>query len=167
MYTCRYGWARTDQEFLSKLSKSPKSKYVVLSGQQALYDQSGSIHYVDYEKVAFIVDKVYTNDGFNKNNSEIILVFLGIDESQGKGEDGVAFWALDLTPKGLFENELQKLVKGNIRLKRRRIWKVLIIKIEFESGTLAFCPTLPRAFTMEKSESAILAQAAAMSKDRF
>ncbi|KAG0765273.1 hypothetical protein G6F29_007656 [Rhizopus arrhizus] len=140
----RYGWARTDQEFLSKLSKSPKSKYVVLSGQQALYDQSGSIHYVDYEKVAFIVDKVYTSDGFNKNNSEIILVFLGIDESQGKGEDGVAFWALDLTPKGLFENELQKLVK------------------EFESGTLAFCPTLPRAFTMEKSESAILAQAAAM-----
>ncbi|EIE90650.1 hypothetical protein RO3G_15361 [Rhizopus delemar RA 99-880] len=140
----RYGWARTDQEFLSKLAKSPKSKYVVLSGQQALYDQSGSIHYVDYEKVASIVDKVYTNDGFNKNNSEIILVFLGIDESQGKGEDGVAFWALDLTPKGLFENELQKLIK------------------EFESGTLAFCSTLPRAFTMEKSESAILAQAAAM-----
>lgn len=34
----------------------------------------------------------------------------------------------------------------------------------FESQNLEFSPTLPRAFVMEKSVSAIIAQAAAMGK---
>lgn len=115
----RFGWERNNTEFLSRLAKSPKSKYIVLSGQQALYDSSTTLYTVHYEKVASIVDKVYTEDGFNQANSEVLLVFLGIDESEGKGQDGVAYWALDLTPKGEFKEELESLIKGKRKGKKR------------------------------------------------
>lgn len=108
----RYGWARDSTDFLSELAKSPRSKYVVLKELKALYDESGQLHLVSYNDVASIVDKVYTEIGFNKTNDEIILIFLGIDETNGKGQDGEAYWALDLTPKGKYENELDVLVKG-------------------------------------------------------
>lgn len=108
----RYGWARDSAEFLSELAKSPRSKYVVLKELKALYDESGQLHLVSYNDVASIVDKVYSENGFNTTNDEIILVFLGIDETNGKGQDGEAYWALDLTPKGKYENELNALVKG-------------------------------------------------------
>ncbi|RCH93584.1 NADH pyrophosphatase [Rhizopus azygosporus] len=140
----RYGWARDSAEFLSELAKSPRSKYVVLKELKALYDESGQLHLVSYNDVASIVDKVYSENGFNKTNDEIILIFLGIDETNGKGQDGEAYWALDLTPKGKYENELNALVKG------------------YESSSFEFCPTLPRAFTLKRSTSAIIAQAAAM-----
>lgn len=108
----RYGWARDSAEFLSELAKSPRSKYVVLKELKALYDESGQLHLVSYNDVASIVDKVYTENGFNKTNDEIILIFLGIDETNGKGRDGEAYWALDLTPKGKYEKELDALAKG-------------------------------------------------------
>ncbi|KAI9249304.1 hypothetical protein BY458DRAFT_445377 [Sporodiniella umbellata] len=139
----RFGWKRNDPEFLSKLARSPKSKYIVLCNQQALYNSSDALHTIVYSSVSSIVDKIYTEDGFNQNNSEVLLVFLGIDERDGKGEDGVAYWALDLTPKGKFSNELGSLAK------------------ELES-LYTFYPTIPRAFVMDKSTSAIIAQAAAM-----
>jgi hypothetical protein len=39
-----------------------------------------------------------------------------------------------------------------------------ICGLEFESNSLEFAPTLPRAFVMEKFVSSIIAQAAAMGK---
>lgn len=97
---------------MGPFARSPKSNYVVLNDKKALYDKEGHLHYVKYNKVASIVDRVYTDDGVNKENTDIILVFLGINEQQGKGEDGEAYWALDLTPKGNNEQEYAKLIEG-------------------------------------------------------
>lgn len=59
-----------------------------------------------------VVDRVYTENDVVPNNSDIILIFMGIDESQGQGEDGEFIWALDLTPQGANEEEYSRLVKG-------------------------------------------------------
>lgn len=60
-----------------------------------------------------VVDRVYTENDVVPNNSDIILIFMGIDESQGQGEDGEFIWALDLTPQGANEEEYSRLVKGS------------------------------------------------------
>lgn len=100
---------------------------------------------IKYNQVSSIVDRVYTEDGVNKENYDVILVFLGINERTGKGQDGEGYWALDLTPKGKNEQEYSKLIE------------------ELEAtGENEFAPTLPRAFVMDKSVSSIIAQAAAM-----
>ncbi|KAI9475889.1 MAG: NUDIX hydrolase domain-like protein [Benjaminiella poitrasii] len=140
----RFGWNRDKPEFLSKLAHSPRSKYLLLNGQKVLYGSNGDIHYVKYNEVASIVDRVYSQQNVHDPSADIILVFLGIDESQGQGEEGESLWALDLTPKGTHEKEFSELIQG------------------FESNGLEFLPTLPRAFVMEKPISAIIAQAAAM-----
>ncbi|GAN11187.1 oxysterol-binding protein-related protein 3 isoform X4 [Mucor ambiguus] len=140
----RFGWNRDKPEFLARLARSPKAKYIILNRLKALYDSDGNLHYVGYDQVASVVDRVYTESEFVPDNTDVILVFMGIDESQGQGEDGEFIWALDLTPEGTNEEEYSKLVKG------------------FEAQDLEFSPTLPRAFVMEKSVSAIIAQAAAM-----
>ena len=129
---------------MSKLAKSEKSNYIVMNGLKALYTSEGDIHYVKYHHVSSIVDSVYTSNGVKENITDIILVFLGVDESEGPGENGTAYWALDLTPRGAYQTEFNILLK------------------EFESNSLEFEPTLPRAFIMDKNISSILAQAAAM-----
>ncbi|EPB86877.1 hypothetical protein HMPREF1544_06303 [Mucor circinelloides 1006PhL] len=140
----RFGWNRGKPEFLARLARSPKAKYIILNRLKALYDSEGNLHYAKYDQVSSVVDRVYTENDVVPNNSDIILIFMGIDESQGQGEDGEFIWALDLTPQGANEEEYSGLVKG------------------FEAQGLEFSPTLPRAFVMEKSVSAIIAQAAAM-----
>ncbi|KAG2209695.1 hypothetical protein INT47_001841 [Mucor saturninus] len=139
-----YGWNRGKPEFLSALARSPRSNYIVLNKLQALYNTEGGIHYIKYNQVFSAVDRVYTDCGFNNANTDTILVFLGIDESEGQGAEGQAYWALDLTPTGVHQAEYTQLIAG------------------FESSTLEFAPTLPRAFIMDKSVSSIIAQAAAM-----
>lgn len=95
------------------MARSSKSNYIVLNGLKALYDTKGNIHYIKYDQVASIVDRVFTEqDGFNKSNTDTILVFMGIDEREGEGTDGQAYWALDLTPKGKNEAEYTKLIQG-------------------------------------------------------
>ncbi|KAI8090857.1 NUDIX hydrolase domain-like protein [Thamnidium elegans] len=138
----RYGWNRGKPDILAPLARSSKSNYIVLNKLKALYNEDGDIHYVKYDQVASIVDHVFTDEGFNKTNTDTILVFMGIDEREDT--DGEAYWALDVTPKGKNEAEYIKLIQG------------------FESNSLEFIPTLPRAFIMDKNVSSMIAQAAAM-----
>ncbi|KAI8643913.1 hypothetical protein BD408DRAFT_450980 [Parasitella parasitica] len=140
----RYGWNRGKAEFLAKIARSPKAKYLILNGLKALYNSEGGLYYAGYNQVASVVERVYTENDFVPNNTDVILIFMGIDESQGQGEDGEIIWALDLTPQGVLKQEYSKIIQ------------------EFELQNLEFLPTLPRAFVMEKSVSAIIAQAAAM-----
>lgn len=136
----RYGWNRDKPEFLSELARSDKANYIVFNNLQALYNSEGELQYVKYSQVASIVDRIYTDKDVIKNNSEIILVFLGINESQ----EGQPYWALDLTPKGELKAEYEQLIQ------------------DFESKGSEFAPTLPRAFIMDKKVSSIIGQAAAM-----
>jgi len=85
---------------------------------KALYDSEGNLHYAKYDQVSSVVDRVYTENDVVPNNSDIILIFMGIDESQGQGEDGEFIWALDLTPQGANEEEYSGLVKG---LRKKKI----------------------------------------------
>lgn len=110
--TTRFGWNRDKPEFLARLARSPKAKYIILNKLKALYDSDGNLHYVGYNQVSSVVDRVYAEKEFTPNNTDIILVFMGIDESQGQGEDGEFIWALDLTPQGVNEEEYSELVKG-------------------------------------------------------
>ncbi|KAI8991537.1 hypothetical protein BDF20DRAFT_813157 [Mycotypha africana] len=144
----RFGWKRTDNGFLSRLAHSKRAKYMIFNNQQTIYTEKGNIQYVEYDDVASVVDRVYKNedDTALENVTEVILVFLGLDESEGTGEEGgIAYWALDLTPKkGETEALFRSLIKG------------------FEAKGWAFTSTLPHAYGMEKSETAIIAQAASM-----
>lgn len=108
----RYGWNRGKPDILSPLARSSKSNYIVLNKLKALYNEDGDIHYVKYDQVASIVNHVFTTDGFNKTNTDTILVFMGIDEREGA--DGQAYWALDVTPKGRNEAEYMKLIQGMV-----------------------------------------------------
>ncbi|KAI8328609.1 hypothetical protein EDC96DRAFT_452768 [Choanephora cucurbitarum] len=138
----RFGWKRNDHTFLASKARARNSKYLVLNGLQAIYNTEGSLQYLSYSDVASAVDRVYLQDSAVPNNSDTTLVFLGMDERQK--EESVAYWALDITPKGTYEQEYTKLIQ------------------ELESRGFEFCRTLPRAFSMDKEASSILAQAAAM-----
>lgn len=83
-----------------------------MNNLQALYNADGGIHYIKYNQVFSAVDRVYTDCGYNNANTDTILVFLGIDESEGQGSEGQAYWALDLTPKGVHQAEYTQLIAG-------------------------------------------------------
>ncbi|KAI7905815.1 uncharacterized protein BX663DRAFT_428418, partial [Cokeromyces recurvatus] len=140
----RFGWKRDQPEFLSILAHSPKSKYLILNDLKVLFNNEGTIHYAQYKDLASIVNLIYTKENSYNPSSNVALIFLGIDESQGQGEEGEAYWALDLTPKEADEKECKELIQV------------------FEANGFEFCSILSRAFTMEKSTSAIIAQAIAM-----
>lgn len=93
---------------MGQLARSDKANYIVFNNLQALYNSEGELHYVKYSQVSSIVDRIYTDKDVNKNNSDIILVFLGIYESQ----EGQPYWALDLTPKGELKAEYDQLIQG-------------------------------------------------------
>lgn len=80
-----------------------------MNNLQALYNSEGEIYYAKYSQVSSIVDCVYSGNNVNKYNTGIILVFLGINES----EEGQAYWALDITPTGEMKAENEALVRGN------------------------------------------------------
>ncbi|KAI8373305.1 hypothetical protein BD560DRAFT_454156 [Blakeslea trispora] len=138
----RFGWKRNDHSFLASKARANNSKYLVLNELKAMYNAEGNLQYLGYSDVASAVDRVYLQDSAVPENSDTTLVFLGIDERQK--EESIAYWALDITPKGTYEQEYAKLIQ------------------ELESQGFEFIRTLPRAFSMDKEASSILAQAAAM-----
>ncbi|KAI8983599.1 hypothetical protein BDB01DRAFT_722727 [Pilobolus umbonatus] len=140
----RFGWIRTKSEILGRLARSPRSKYIPLLDLQVLYDQAGKLHYLHYQDVSFLVDAVYPANSSLQKDDGIILVFLGIDEREGKGEEGTSLWAIDVTPVGAYQGELKRLTE------------------ELTSKEYSFQPTLPGAFKMSTETSALIAQSAAM-----
>ena len=90
----------------------------MLNGLQAAYNTEGSLQYLSYSDVASAVDRVYLQDSAVPNNSDTTLVFLGMDERQK--EESVAYWALDITPKGTYEQEYTKLIQGSQKKKKKR-----------------------------------------------
>ncbi|KAL0097851.1 hypothetical protein J3Q64DRAFT_1807668 [Phycomyces blakesleeanus] len=140
---------RNDYSILQRLAHSPQSKFILFSKLNPLFDKSNdnSVYLASYSEVASLVDMIY---GENKNiekavsKDEPILVFLGVDERNAKGEEGVAYWALDVTPRGKCQESLEDLTK------------------EFESRGLDFAPTLPKAFKIDMRLASVLAQARAM-----
>jgi hypothetical protein len=77
-----------------------------------LYDSEGNLHYVKYNDVSFIVDRVYSETGVCENITDVILVFLGIDETGDKE----AVWAVDVTPHGPSKKEYNQLIQGKYRV---------------------------------------------------
>jgi NAD+ diphosphatase len=91
-----------------------------LNKLQALYNQDGQVQFVNYKDVSSVVDRVFTENSIRNPITDIIIVFLGIDETHGKGENGEAYWALDLTPQGAYENEYTQLIKGNYIMEQEK-----------------------------------------------
>ncbi|KAI8074329.1 uncharacterized protein B0P05DRAFT_473283 [Gilbertella persicaria] len=150
----RFGWKRNKPEFLAPMAHASTSKYIVLNELKALYDAEGNLRYLTYNDVSSAVDRVYSQESAIPDNSNTILVFLGMDERQ---EESVAFWALDVTPRGAHEQEYKELIQG-----KPNCYSFFFFTIGLESKGLEFCRTLPRAFTMDRSTSSIIAQAASM-----
>lgn len=118
----RYGWYRSEYHKLRGIARSERSRYILLKELNPLFDASG-LYFAKYTEVATIVNKVYPDAKPEvtkpvPEGDEIILVFLGIDERDGKGEHGTAYWALDMTPRGTHEEEFNKLNEGTRREKR-------------------------------------------------
>ncbi|KAI9028334.1 hypothetical protein CLU79DRAFT_696797 [Phycomyces nitens] len=145
----RFSIYRSDYPVLQRFAQSPRSKFVLFSKLNPLFDKAnGNIVYLaSYSEVASRVDMLYGDD---KKTEELvsgdkpIMVFLGVDEREAKGEDGIAYWALDVTPQGKYQESLKELVKG------------------FEDRKLDFSPTLPMAFKVDMDMAAILGQGRAM-----
>lgn len=138
----RYSWYRNDKNKLRELVRGPRARFLVMSELNPLFDDNG-IYFATYDEVASVIEKALPEQEENKlvpEEDEIILVFLGIDER----EDNAVYWALDVTPKGHHEADMKKLIDA------------------FEARDLEFSPALPRAFTVEKSVAAIIAQARSM-----
>ncbi|KAI9488933.1 NUDIX hydrolase domain-like protein [Zychaea mexicana] len=140
----RFSWYRNDKNILRRLARSPRSKYLLLNGLDPLFETNAGLYLAKYDQVASLVDKAVPGDDGVKPDSDVMLVFLGIDEKEAAAEDGQAYWALDLTPKGPHKQELKKLVEG------------------FKAQNLEFSPALPRAFSIDEEAASILAQARAM-----
>lgn len=117
----RYSWYRSDKQVLQRLVRSPRSKFLLFSHLNPLfYEGDGGLYFAPYTEVASIVDEIYPPGDDAKEESqkpipegnEVILVFLGIDEREQKGEDGIAYWALDVTPRGANEDRFKALAEG-------------------------------------------------------
>ncbi|KAI9278208.1 hypothetical protein BDA99DRAFT_544685 [Phascolomyces articulosus] len=139
----RYSWYRTERKTLRRLAQSPKSKFLLLKGLDPLFDSEG-LYFANYDQVASIVDKAIPDQENKEGDEDILLIFLGIDEKEGVAEKGDIYWALDVTAEGAHKQELEKLNEG------------------FESKDLEFSPALPRAFTIDRENASIIAQARAM-----
>lgn len=143
----RYSWYRNDKNKLRELVRGPRARFLVMSELNPLFDDNG-VYFASYDDVASIVDKALPDQEEKKlvpEEDEIILVFLGIDERENANA-GPVYWALDVTPKGHHEQDMKKLIDA------------------FEARNLEFTPALPRAFTVDKSVAAIIAQARSMGK---
>ncbi|KAI8141583.1 hypothetical protein BJV82DRAFT_169440 [Fennellomyces sp. T-0311] len=143
----RYSWYRTDKPILRRLARSPRSRFVLFKNLDPLFNNDG-LYLAKYDQISAIVDRAVPEEGGKEltGDDEIILVFLGIDEKEGTGESGEAYWALDLTPKGNNKQEFEKLIEV------------------FEGQGLDFSPALPRAFssTLDRETASIIAQARSM-----
>ncbi|KAI7852843.1 hypothetical protein BDC45DRAFT_443327 [Circinella umbellata] len=140
----RYSWYRTEKDILRRLVQSPRSNYLLLNGLDPLFDSNQSLYFAKYDQVKSIVDKAVPEQESVKEEQDIVLVFLGIDEKEGISEEGHIYWALDVTPVGTYKQELENLVEG------------------FALKNLEFAPALPKAFTIDQGIASILAQARAM-----
>ncbi|KAG0163633.1 Peroxisomal NADH pyrophosphatase nudt12 [Apophysomyces sp. BC1015] len=132
-------WYRSDKTILGRLLRAPTSKFVVLSNLNLLISDK-ALSFASYDDVALVVEQ-FDKEAFC---DEFTLVFLGIDEANGKGEDGVAYWALDITPKGIHTEEFNKLIK------------------DFEARQCKFLPAQPAVFLLDHKSASIVAQARAM-----
>lgn len=88
---------------------------MLLSGLKPLIDDSqehGPMYYGGWNEVKDIIGDPYNDD--DTANNLPILVFLGIDETNGQAEDGVAYWALDVTPVGERKSQMEQFIEGNV-----------------------------------------------------
>jgi hypothetical protein len=99
-----------------------------LNGLKALYDSDGNLHYVKYKDVSTVVDRVYSETGVYENITDVILVFLGMDET--RNNEAVAVWAVDVTPQGPFETEYTKLVQGKLIVPVNRMLMIYIVILQ-------------------------------------
>ncbi|KAI8388919.1 uncharacterized protein BYT42DRAFT_252038 [Radiomyces spectabilis] len=138
----RCSWYRDDPAVLMKLARSPQAKYIILQKQNMLYNESTSkLYYATYSEVAPIVDELY-GDTEQSAQQQVILVFLGIDEAEDKE---AAYWALDVTPKGIHTDKYHAII-NDLTSK---------LGVKFENPR-------PKAFTLDKQTAGILAQALSM-----
>lgn len=130
---------------------------------QALYTKEGELQFLGYNDVSAAVDRVYNETGAHDNLTDDILVFMGIDETRGLGEEGEAYWALDVTATGKNEEANKQLIKGILLITEECVANDIGC-IDLESKGYEFASTLPRAFSLSKPISAMIAQAAAIGK---
>lgn len=97
---------------LDRLIRAPTTRFLLLSELKPLLDDSkeqAQLYHASWSEVeTFVVDPYGKPDDF-ENADAPALVFLGIDETTGPAENGIAYWALDVTPVGAQKGQLEEL----------------------------------------------------------
>lgn len=97
---------------MDRVIRAPTTRFILLSELKPLLDDSKEqtqLYHASWSEVeAFVGDPYGSQDDFTNADAQA-LVFLGIDESNGMAENGVAYWALDVTPAGPRKPELEEL----------------------------------------------------------
>ncbi|KAG2178975.1 hypothetical protein INT43_001824 [Umbelopsis isabellina] len=141
----RYSWFRSDKAVLSRLLRAQSARFVLLSELKPLIDDSqehAPMHFGGWDEVQDIIGDPYNDDDTAKNLP--ILVFLGIDETKGLAEEGVAYWALDVTPKGERKSQMEQFIQ------------------DLSNRELQFYDPRSKAFALDGVTAAIYAQARSM-----
>jgi NAD+ diphosphatase len=114
----RFSWFRSDKATLDRLIKSQTSRFVLLSDLKPLIDDSqeqSQLYYGTWSEVENLVGDPYGQKEDLTDVDTPALVFLGIDESDGIAENGIAYWALDVTPVGPRKVQFEQLHQSKFR----------------------------------------------------
>ncbi|KAJ2957854.1 hypothetical protein NQZ79_g6476 [Umbelopsis isabellina] len=141
----RFSWFRSDNAILNRLLRAQSTRFVLLSELKPLIDDSqehAPMYFGGWDEVQDIIGDPYNDDVTAKYLPN--LVFLGIDETNGVAEDGVAYWALDVTPIGERKSQMEQFIQDLTNREKR------------------FYEPRPKAFVLEGITAAIFAQARSM-----
>ncbi|KAI0025000.1 NUDIX hydrolase domain-like protein [Xylariomycetidae sp. FL0641] len=152
----RVSFLRTDHAFLRAAFAHPTTSFLVFNNLIPLSKDATSLTFVGKDDVApltgtdpFEKSEEQMIKDFNSDISRPIILFLGLDENKQSGFEyrdykGSPYFAVDITPKGSYEEEAKKVVEG------------------VQSKTGAQFITGTRFLSLHAPEAAIFAQARAL-----
>lgn len=118
----RISFLREDYEMLAGAFDHSSAKFMVFNNLSPMIDSPTEIHYVTLNEVkSLFPENPYSKTekqqeaDFDSSKTIPQLVFLGIDEKVEDGYKyrnytGAPYFALDITPKGTYKEEAQKLI---------------------------------------------------------
>ncbi len=100
----RYSFKRTEHKFLSQSLLHPTTRFVAFNNLDPLADKSGRVKFLSYDEVKEIIGNPYEHPDdvrlrqWCSSDQEVILIYLGCDESHDTDVKGLPYFAVDVTP---------------------------------------------------------------------
>ncbi|KAI7869151.1 NUDIX hydrolase domain-like protein [Spinellus fusiger] len=143
----RLSWYRSDKPLLRRLARSQHSKFILFSESNPLFSvKNRELHMATYEEIASFIEIADSEKDTEETESlrfkdELLLVFLGIDKREGKGEEGIIYWACNITPRGKYADICTKIIQ------------------DYEKNDMKFMPALSNSLSLDQETASIFAQA--------